>query len=33
VIKIVVPGTLTPREKELFQELQKASAFDPRAAR
>jgi curved DNA-binding protein len=29
-VQIVVPHTLTPKEKELFQELQKTSAFNPR---
>jgi len=31
VVHVDVPGTLTPRERELFQELATASRFDPRA--
>lgn len=31
VVRIDVPGTLTPRERELFHELAAASRFDPRA--
>lgn len=31
VARIDVPATLTPRERELFEELAKASTFDPRA--
>jgi hypothetical protein len=27
----VVPGTLTEREKQLFEELRAASKFDPRS--
>lgn len=30
VIKIVIPRTLSPREKELFEELARTSNFDPR---
>src|ERR1700694_655750 len=30
VISIVVPGTLTEREKKLYEELREASRFDPR---
>jgi curved DNA-binding protein len=30
VIDIVVPGTLTERERELYEELREASKFDPR---
>jgi curved DNA-binding protein len=30
VLSIAVPGTLTEREKELYEELRKASGFDPR---
>ena len=30
VLEIVVPGTLTDREKKLFEELREASRFDPR---
>ncbi|MBI3303194.1 MAG: hypothetical protein HYZ72_14095 [Deltaproteobacteria bacterium] len=29
-VQIVVPHTLTPKERELFQELEKASSFNPR---
>jgi curved DNA-binding protein len=32
VILIDVPATLTPRERELFQQLQEASSFKPRSA-
>jgi curved DNA-binding protein len=32
VLQIVVPPTLTAREKQLFEELSKTSRFDPRAA-
>jgi curved DNA-binding protein len=31
VLNIVVPGTLTEREKKLFEELREASRFDPRS--
>jgi curved DNA-binding protein len=31
VLQIAVPGTLTEREKQLFEELRKASRFDPRS--
>jgi curved DNA-binding protein len=31
VVRIDVPATLTPRERELFEELAKESKFDPRA--
>ena len=31
VLEIVVPGTLTEREKKLYEELRAASRFDPRA--
>lgn len=31
-IKIMVPPTLTPRERELFEQLQRESAYDPRSA-
>jgi curved DNA-binding protein len=31
-IQITVPHTLTPKERELFQELEKSSAFNPRRA-
>lgn len=31
-VQIVVPHTLTPKERELFQELEKASSFNPRRA-
>jgi curved DNA-binding protein len=31
-IQISVPHTLTPKEKELFQELEKSSSFNPRRA-
>lgn len=30
VVKIVVPATLNPRERELFEDLAKVSGFDPR---
>ena len=30
VLTIAVPATLTDREKELYEELSKASRFDPR---
>ncbi|TMH68317.1 MAG: molecular chaperone DnaJ, partial [Betaproteobacteria bacterium] len=30
VLDIVVPGTLTEREKKLYEELRDASRFDPR---
>jgi curved DNA-binding protein len=30
VLTIAVPGTLTPKEKELFESLREASRFDPR---
>ena len=30
VLEIVVPGTLTEREKKLYEELREASHFDPR---
>jgi curved DNA-binding protein len=32
-VKIMVPSRLTPRERELFQELANASSFDPRGAK
>jgi curved DNA-binding protein len=31
VLRTVVPGTLTEREKQLFEELRAASKFDPRS--
>jgi curved DNA-binding protein len=31
VLQIAVPGTLTERERQLFEELRKASRFDPRS--
>jgi curved DNA-binding protein len=30
IVSIVVPARLTPRERELFEELRRTSAFDPR---
>jgi curved DNA-binding protein len=33
VLNIVVPATLTEREKQLYEELRAASRFNPRAAR
>ncbi|MEV4412555.1 DnaJ C-terminal domain-containing protein [Catellatospora sp. NPDC049609] len=32
-VRIMVPATLTPRERELYEELAKASDFDPRSGR
>ncbi|MEV0461194.1 J domain-containing protein [Catellatospora methionotrophica] len=32
-VRIVVPGSLSDRERELYEELAKASTFDPRSAR
>lgn len=31
LVRIAVPARLTPRERELFQELARESRFDPRA--
>ena len=31
VLDIVVPGTLTERERKLYEELRAASRFDPRS--
>ena len=31
VVKIEVPGKLSPRERELFEELRRVSSYDPRA--
>jgi curved DNA-binding protein len=30
-VRIVVPASLSPRERELFEELAKVSTFDPRS--